>query len=175
MSQSQPYQRGEPPGEPGPAMLPLRPPAFACEIQPRIRPSSYPPPFAARMRGRIKRALGDAFGLARFGVNLTTLPPGAVSALQHSHSEQDEFVYVLSGELTLVSGADRHVMTAGMCVGFPAGGASHHFENRSSDEAAFLEVGDRSEGDRVSYPNDDIAAVRDQAGWRFTHKNGEPY
>nr|WP_276207801.1 cupin domain-containing protein [Novosphingobium panipatense] len=153
----------------------LRAPAAASEMPPRTKPSNYPAPFAQRMSGRTKRPLGDAFGLSNFGVNLTTLSPGAVSALQHIHSKQDEFVYVVSGELTLVSGADLHVMTAGMCVGFPAAGTSHHLENRSPREATFLEVGDRSEGDEVSYPADDITAVRDRSGWRFMHKNGEPY
>lgn len=161
--------------EPGRVTTKLRVPAPACDMPVRTKPSNYPAPFAERMSGRTKRPLGDLFGLANFGVNLTTLSPGSVSALQHNHSKQDEFVYVVAGEITLVCGADLHLMTPGMCVGFPAGGASHHLENRSSREASYIEIGDRAEGDEVSYPADDLTAVRNGNGWRFTHKNGEPY
>ena len=152
-----------------------RAPILAVRASPRTKPSNYPPIFAERMAGRTKRPLGDLFALANFGVNLTTLAPGAASALQHQHSKQDEFLYVVSGELTLVSGLDTYSMSAGMCVGFPASGASHHLENRSPNDASYIEIGDRSGGDEVSYPADDLAAERDGDGWRFTHKNGEPY
>ncbi|HEY8352647.1 MAG TPA: cupin domain-containing protein [Sphingomonadales bacterium] len=150
------------------------PPVSAAEVPPRKVASSYPPEFARRMGGREKRALGDHFGLRNFGVNFTRLEPGAVSALQHRHSRQDEFIYVLEGGITLVSGAEEHVLTPGMCAGFPAGGASHHLENRGDRPALYLEVGDRSAGDEVTYPFDDLAAHRTENGWRFTRKNGAP-
>ena len=154
-------------------MIPLA--ILASAAAPRSRPSNYPEPFASRMAGRTKRPLGDVFGLTRFGVNLTTLEPGARSALQHSHSLQDEFVYVLEGELVLVTGEIETVLGPGLCAGFPAAGISHHIENRGEHPATYLEIGDRTAGDAVSYPHDDLVAVRDGAGWRFTHKDGAPY
>mgnify|MGYP001427368704 CR=1 FL=1 len=147
----------------------------AADAPPRMKPSNYPPPFAARMEGRVKRPLGDLFGLANFGVNLTRLEPGAVSALQHRHSRQDEFVYVLEGELVLVTGATETRLTPGMCAGFPAGDSPHHLENRSAAPALYLEIGDRTEGDEVSYPADDLVAMRRDGGWVFTRKDGTPY
>lgn len=153
----------------------MKPPLKAADVPLRETATAYPQPFAIRMKRRHKRQLGDQFGLRNFGVNLTALEPGAVSALQHRHSRQDEFIYVLDGEVTLVSGTDEHILAAGMCVGFPAGGGSHHLENRSDHPASYLEIGDRTEGDEASYPFDDLVAHREGSGWRFTHKNGEPY
>jgi uncharacterized cupin superfamily protein len=147
----------------------------ATDVEARKKPSNYPEPFAARMLGRSKRQLGDLFGLSNFGVNLTTLEPGAVSALQHSHTRQDEFVYVMEGELWLVSGNEQERLSSGCCVGFPAGGISHHLENRSATPAVYLEIGDRSEGDEVVYPDDDLKALREGGSWIFTRKNGVPY
>jgi uncharacterized cupin superfamily protein len=152
-----------------------RGPVIASEAPLRMSRSNYPEPFASRMRGRQKRPLGDLFGLTNIGVNLTMLEPGAVSALQHEHTKQDEFIYVLDGELVVVSGTEEWTMSAGWCVGFPAGKGSHHLENRSSRPATFLEVGDRTPGDRVSYPFDDLVAVLDGRVWRFARKNGEGY
>lgn len=148
---------------------------IAAETEPRTKPSNYPPQFATRMTGRIKRPLGDLFGLTNFGVNLTTLEPGAVSALQHRHTRQDEFVYVLEGEAVLVCGDEIVPLKPGMCAGFPANGRSHHLENRSDKPFLYLEIGDRTEGDEVGYPADDLAAVREGGAWRFTHKDGSPY
>jgi uncharacterized cupin superfamily protein len=147
----------------------------ASEAAARSTPSNYPEPFASRMRGRTKRPLGDPFGITNFGVNLTTLDPGASSALHHVHSRQDEFVYVLEGEVTLVSGDREMLLCAGMCAGFPAGNAAHHLHNRSEHRATYLEVGDRSSGDEVAYPVDDLVAVREDNAWRFHHKDGSPY
>ncbi|WP_237182329.1 cupin domain-containing protein [Roseomonas marmotae] len=138
--------------------------------------SSYPAVFAARMAGRVKRPLGDLFGLRNFGVNLTVLEPGAVSALHHAHSQQDEFVFILEGEAVLVSGEEEVVvLRAGYCAGFPAGGAAHHLENRSAGPVRYLEVGDRTEGDGVVYPLDDLLALREDGRWRYRHKDGPPY
>ena len=143
----------------------------------RIRPSVYPEPFASMMAGRVKHPLGDLFGLANFGVNLTRLAPGAVSALRHAHVRQDEFIYVLAGTPTLVTDAGETPLKPGMCAGFKAGtGNGHHLINRGATEAVYLEVGDRTPGDAATYPDDDIAAELGPDGkWRFLHKDGTPY
>lgn len=136
----------------------------------------YPEPFKARLAGRLKRRLGDAAGLKNFGVNRVTLEPGAMSALRHWHQRQDEFIYVLAGEVVLITNAGEQVLTAGMAAGFPAGEANgHHLINRSTAPATFLEVGDRTPDDQVTYPDDDLAAVAGEAGWVFFHKDGQPY
>jgi uncharacterized cupin superfamily protein len=129
------------------------------------------------MAGREKRPLGDLFGLTHFGVNLTRLAPGAASALRHAHTRQDEFVYILEGEPTLVTDAGETVLRPGMCAGFKAGsGDAHCLVNRSERDVVYLEIGDRSDGDAVTYPDDDLAAVLGPDGkWRFVHKDGTPY
>ncbi|MGH8664304.1 MAG: cupin domain-containing protein [Burkholderiales bacterium] len=151
--------------------------ARALDIPPRAQASNYPQPFAARMAGRQKRALGDYFGLTNFGVNLTRLAPGAISALKHAHSAQDELVYVLQGTATLVTDRGEVELLPGMCAGFKAdGGNAHQLVNRGIDDVLYLEVGDRSAGDAVVYPDDDIQAGTDAAGQRrFTRKDGTPY
>jgi uncharacterized cupin superfamily protein len=160
-------------------MKPANPPlaVFGEEIPPRARPSNYPPAFAIRMQGREKRPLGDLFGLQSFGVNLTRLAPGAMSALRHAHARQDEFVYILSGFPTLVTDEGASLLEPGMCTGFAAGsGNAHHLVNRSDDDVVYLEIGDRATDDVVTYPDDDIVAIRTEAGgWRFTSKSGEAY
>lgn len=148
----------------------------AAAVAPRSRPSIYPEPFAARMAGREKRVLGDLFGLSNFGVNLTRLAPGAHSTLMHRHSRQDEFIYVLEGAPTLVTESGETALRPGMCAGFPAGGLAHHLVNRTDIDAVYLEIGDRTAGDRADYPEDDLAARLDRDGrWRFFHKDGRPY
>jgi uncharacterized cupin superfamily protein len=149
----------------------------ALEAPARTRPSNYPEPFASRMKGREKRALGDLFGLQNFGVNLTRLAPGAVSALRHAHTRQDEFVYILEGRPTLVTDGGETALEPGMCAGFRAGtGDGHHLQNRTGEDVLYLEVGDRSEGDAAAYPDDDLQAVFDGPGrWRFTRKDGKAY
>ncbi|HYK13002.1 MAG TPA: cupin domain-containing protein, partial [Burkholderiales bacterium] len=138
--------------------------------------SNYPESFKPRVAGRAKQRPGDALGLKNFGVNLTTLKPGAASALRHWHAKQDEFVYIVSGEVVLVTGRGEQVLTPGMCAGFPAGKADgHHVVNRSPRDAVFLEVGDRTPGDGATYPGDDLAATALESGWQFTHKDGTPY
>lgn len=148
---------------------------LAMDVPPRTKASLYPAPFAARVQGRIKRQLGELFGLHNFGVNLTVVQPGFISALHHAHSQQDEFVYVVEGELVLFSGETSTVLTAGMCAGFPAGGAAHHLENRGTRPAAYLEIGDRTAGDEVTYPDDDLKLTAADSGWVVTHKDGTPY
>ncbi len=128
------------------------------------------------MAGRVKRQLGDVFGLTNFGVNLTRMVPGAISALRHSHSRQDEFIYILEGTPTLVTESDETELRPGMCAGFRAGeGGGHQLANRSNDVVVYLEVGDRTAGDHVFYPDDDIEAYLEDGAWRFRRKNGEPY
>jgi uncharacterized cupin superfamily protein len=148
----------------------------ASEVAPRTKPSNYPEPFASRMAGREKRPLGDLFGLSNFGVNLTRLAPGAVSALRHAHSVQDEFIYILQGHPVLVTDAGETPLSPGMCAGFKAGtGNGHQLLNRTDEEVVYLEVGDRSAGDSAIYSDDDIQAALVQGQWRFAHKDGSPY
>src|SRR5258707_13826419 len=117
----------------------------AADVAPRKTRSNYPEKFAARVGGRVKRPLGDAFGLTIFGVNLTTLPPGAMSALRHAHTRQDEFVYILEGTPTLITDAGETMLKPGMCAGFKAAsGDAHHLVNRSESDVVYLEIGDRT-------------------------------
>jgi uncharacterized cupin superfamily protein len=148
----------------------------AKNAAPRTKPSNYPEPFASRMAGREKRPLGDVFALTNFGVNLTTLAPGAVSSLRHMHSKQDEFIYVLEGHPTLITNAGQTLLAPGMCAGFKAdNGDAHQLVNLSNEPATYLEIGDRSAGDSGTYPDDDIVAILVDGKWRFTHKDGQPY
>ena len=138
--------------------------------------STYPKQFREQVSPRSKRVLGDALGLTHFGVNLVELQPGAWSSQRHWHSAEDEFVYVVSGELTLVSDAGGQVLTAGMVAGFPAGRADgHHLVNESAAPAVYLEVGDRSDEDEVRYPDIDLVLTRRPEGREFRHRNGRPY
>jgi uncharacterized cupin superfamily protein len=139
--------------------------------------SGYPEPFAAICKDREKRALGNAFGLDQFGVNLTRLGPGAASAQRHWHSHEDELVYVLEGEVVLVSDAGEQVMTAGMCAGFKAGVPDgHQIVNRSDRDAVFLEIGTRATEGGADYPDIDMIVRRSDDGkWRYLHKDGTPY
>jgi uncharacterized cupin superfamily protein len=148
----------------------------AADAPLRVKPSNYPEPFASRMSGRDKRPLGDLFGLASFGVNLTRLHPGAQSALRHAHTIQDEFVYILEGSPTLVTDAGRSRLWPGMCAGFKGGsGDAHHIVNETTEDVVYLEIGDRLPGDGVAYPEDDIEARMIDGRWRYTHKDGTPY
>ena len=148
----------------------------AADVPPRTKPSNYPEPFASRMTRRKKRMLGDFFGLENFGVNLTTIAPGGESALMHTHSKQDELVYVLEGEAVLATPSGETRLSPGMCAGFPAGGEAHHILNRGDRDLVILEIGDRSGGDEGNYPQDDLQAVMGKDGkWRFARKDGTPY
>ena len=156
---------------------PTYPVAVVAEKAPfRTKASTYPEPFASQMAGRRKQPLGDLFGLANFGVNLTRLAPGAVSALRHAHTRQDEFVYILQGHPTLHTDEGRVQLSPGMCAGFKAGtGNGHRLINETAHEVVYLEAGDRTPGDEGSYPDDDLKAMRVQGEWRFVHKDGTPY
>ncbi len=158
------------------APTPPKPPALDPDtVQPRIG-SSYPEPFAKAVADREKRALGDAAGLKNFGVNLVRLPPGAISSQRHWHSRQDEFVYVVDGELTLVTDSGEQILGPGMVAGFPAGVRDgHHLINRTRSDAHYLEVGDRSDGDEVDYPDIDMLRRNLDGEGRYIHKDGTPY
>jgi uncharacterized cupin superfamily protein len=148
----------------------------AADAPLRAKASNYPEPFASRMKGREKQPLGDLFGLANFGVNLTRLKPGAQSALRHAHTKQDEFVYILEGRPTLVTDAGRTPLAPGLCAGFKAGtGDAHHLLNETAEDVVYLEIGDRAPGDAGVYPDDDIEARLVEGRWAFTHKDGRPY
>lgn len=148
----------------------------ADEVPDRKNRTSYPPPFAQLFVGREKKALGNFFGLSNFGVNLTRLAPGAISSLRHSHTLQDEFVYILAGHPTLYTDAGAMPMSPGMCAGFKAGsGDAHRLVNESYKDAVYLEIGDRTAGDEVSYPDVDLVASERAGIWVFRHKDGKPY
>lgn len=149
---------------------------LATDVPPRTRPSNYPEPFASRMVRREKRQLGDVFGLANFGVNLTRLAPQAVSALRHAHTRQDEFVYIVQGHPTLHTDAGKTQLAPGMCAGFKAGtGNGHRLVNETAQDVLYLEVGDRTAGDEVSYPDEDLKALMVGGKWTYSHKDGAPY
>jgi uncharacterized cupin superfamily protein len=128
------------------------------------------------MEGREKRPLGDLFGLANFGVNLTKLAPGAVFSLRHAHTKQDEFIFILEGHPTLQTDEVNTRLSPGMCAGFKAGsGNGHRLVNETSQVVVYLEVGDRTPEDKAYYPDDDIKAVMMDGKWSFQHKDGWPY
>jgi uncharacterized cupin superfamily protein len=153
------------------------PMALAASDAPvRTKRSNYPEPFFSRMSKREKRPLGDLFGLKNFGVNLTRLRPGGESALLHRHSKQDEFIFILEGEPTLVTDRGEIHLRPGMCAGFPAQGIAHQLVNHTDADSVYLEIGDRSTGDEGTYPNDDLKASLGSDGqWSFTHKDGKSY
>jgi uncharacterized cupin superfamily protein len=143
---------------------------------PTDRRTGYPPPFDRVVIGRERKRLGNAAGLDQFGVNLTTLRPGAASALRHWHEQEDEFVYVLEGELVLIENEGETVLRPGDAAGFKANTPNgHHLINKSDRPAVYLEIGTRSRNEKVEYSEVDLLVVRDQSGMRYAHKNGEPY
>jgi uncharacterized cupin superfamily protein len=138
--------------------------------------SSYPAAFQAAVQGREKRVLGTLAGLTQFGVNITRLKPGAASSQRHWHEKEDEFVYVLEGELVLIDDAGEALLRPGDVAGFKAGEPNgHHLVNKSSRDAVYLEIGTRATVDRVHYPDIDLVNEKDVRGGRFQHKSGESY
>jgi uncharacterized cupin superfamily protein len=142
---------------------------------PTVVGSSYPAPFDRPCAGRKRQRVGDAAGLSDFGVNLMRLPPGAWSSQRHWHSAEDEFVYVLEGEVVLVTDTGEETLRSGDCAGFKAGVQDgHHLQNRSAEEAVVLEVGSRkTQEDEGDYPDIDMRFLKNDAG--FTRKDGAPY
>jgi uncharacterized cupin superfamily protein len=140
----------------------------------QVKGTGYPPPFNAPCADRIRRRLGDAGGLTDFGVNLMHLPPSGWSSQRHWHSHEDEFVYVLEGELVLIEDDGETVLRAGDCATFAKGtGNGHHMMNRSGSVAIYLEVGTRSPDDVTTCS--DIDMMSTNADGRFVHKDGTPY
>jgi uncharacterized cupin superfamily protein len=144
-------------------------------LPPRLG-SSYPAPFRDAVGAREKRVLGDPAGLTQYGVNLVHLPPGAWSSQRHWHSHEDEFVYLLEGELSLITDAGEKTLSAGMCAGFPAARPDgHHLVNRGERTAVYLEIGSRHDDDLVAYPDIDMKMHTENDRAVFTHKDGKPY
>ncbi|MEM6867562.1 MAG: cupin domain-containing protein [Cyanobacteria bacterium P01_C01_bin.121] len=139
--------------------------------------TAYPTEFRAAVEGRSRQRVGNASGLTNFGVNLTTLAAGSQSALRHWHSAQDEFVYVVQGELVLITDEGEQTLGPGEMAGFAAGVANgHHLVNRSNQPATYLEIGDRTFPDRADYPDDDLLCMPTEDGHRqFIHKDSRPY
>jgi len=144
-------------------------------LQPN-RSSGYPEPYRSRVLPREKRALGDAFGLTKIGVNLTTLMPGKESSMRHWHTHEDELVYVLEGEVVLVTDSGEQPVRPGMCAGFAAGArAGHHFVNRSDRPAVYLEISNRDDADSASYSEADLLWSPPGHPGRYTRRDGTPY
>jgi len=159
-------------------MQPLRKPALDPRTVAPHNSTGYPEPFRSRVLPRDKRRLGDALGLTKIGVNLTTLPPGKESAMRHWHTHEDELVYVLQGEVMLRSEAGEQLLTAGMCAGFPAGSADgHQLVNRSASPALYLEISNRATAEDVAHYSDaevDLVWNAPQTRGRFTRRDGSP-
>jgi uncharacterized cupin superfamily protein len=156
--------------------MPLLKPALdPATLQPNTG-SGYPEPFRSRVLPREKRALGDALGLTKIGVNLTTLYPGSESSMRHWHSHEDELVFVLSGAVVLVTDAGEQTLTPGTCAGFKAGsGNGHQLVNRGSVPAVYLEVSNRDAADAAVYPDVDLLWNPPGAPDQYTRRDGTPY
>jgi uncharacterized cupin superfamily protein len=138
--------------------------------------TGYPAPFNKAVEGRSRKRLGNAIGLAQFGVNICTLKPGAASSQRHWQHTEDEFVYMLEGEVVLCEDGGETVLKPGDAAGWKAGVANGHcLINRSNRDAVILEVGTRAPAEKVTYPDIDMLYERDAAGRRYTRKSGEPY
>jgi uncharacterized cupin superfamily protein len=157
-------------------MSKLKAPAFDPKDLPEQSSTGYPEPYKSRVAGRHRRRLGDTAGLKNFGVNLTRLDPGAESSMRHWHAKQDEFIYVLEGEVTLVTDAGRQKLSPGMAAGFPAGKTDgHQLVNETDRPVLYLEIGDRTPEDGATYSDVDMAARMVDGKWVFTHKDGSPF
>ena len=141
------------------------------EQVPAKKGTNYPEEFKHLVAGRTKKRLGDAAGIKNFGVNLVTLEPGSCSSIRHWHLLQDEFIYVIKGPIILVTNDGEEILQTGAIAGFPAGEANgHHLINKSEEIITYLEIGDRTMGDEVTYPDHDLSAQLTEQGWKFTNK-----
>ena len=137
--------------------------------------ASYSKEFAGVISGREKQRIGDAAGLTQFGVNITRIKPNSASALRHAHDNEDEFIFMLEGELVLHEDDGEIVLKPGAAAGFKAGsGIAHCLINRTDRDAVYFEVGTRAKSERVHYPDVDFVMERDDGGRRFYRKSGEP-
>jgi len=158
--------------------MPVTTPALDPNTVEATSRSGYPQPYRSRVLPRHKRRLGDALGLTRIGVNQTTLPPGKESSMRHWHTHEDEFVYVLEGEVVLRTEAGEQLLRAGMCAGFAAGARDgHQLVNRSDRPAIYLEISDRDNADTAHYADPDVDLVWNapHAPGKFTRRDGTPY
>jgi len=141
--------------------------------------SGYPEPYRSRVLPREKRALGDPLGLTKIGINHTTLPPGKESSMRHWHTHEEEFIFVLSGEVVLRTDAGEQVLKAGMCAGFPVPdkepGDGHQLVNRSSEPVVYLEISNRDKADQAHYPDVDLHFHGASAAVMFTRKDGSRF
>lgn len=146
------------------------------ESVPEQTGSNYPQELQHIIKGRSRKRLGKAAGLTNFGVNLVTLQPGSCSSIRHWHGKQDEFIYIVEGEITLVTNEGEQHLKPGDCAGFPAGEVNgHHLINQSNSLVKYLEIGDKTPGDTVNYPDVDLVAKDSDTGWVFTRKDGSSY
>ena len=154
-----------------------KPPAFDPQDVPESNATAYPEVYRAANQQRYNRRLGPHAGLKNFGVNITRIVPGGQSSHRHAHTKQDEFVYVLSGEVVLETNSGAQTLGAGMCAGFPAGtGDAHRFVNRSTADVLLLVVGDKSPNDEATYPDIDMHAKLGADGkYSFTRKDGSAF
>ena len=138
--------------------------------------SGYPQPYNEAVKGRARAVLGNFFGLDQFGVNVVTLAPGSWSSQRHWHEGEDEFVYVLDGQIVLVDDAGEHIMTSGMCAGFKAGNSNgHHLKNLSSLPASYLEIGARLQNDKAHFSDIDMVAIKEDGAFRFVKRDGSEF
>ena len=152
-------------------------PAFDPKDLPESNATSYPDKFKAMNSRRWNRRLGNHVGLTNFGVNLVRIEPGGQSSARHAHTKQDEFIWVLEGEIVLETNEGRQTLSPGMCAGFTAGcGNAHRLVNETKDSVMFLVVGDRTPFDEVTYPDVDLHGKADADGrFVFTKKDGSPH
>ncbi len=137
---------------------------------------AYPDQYKPLVPGRAKKVIGDSLGLKNYGVNIVKLEPGGCSSVRHWHTRQDEFIYVIEGEITVVNDDGEFIMSAGMVAGFPGGAENgHHMFNRAEKDAIFMEVGDRLPGDSVDFSDVDLLSRQLKAGWQFTNRKGKPF
>lgn len=156
--------------------MPLQKPALDPTTLTPHTTTVYPEPYRSQVLPREKRRLGDAVGLTQIGINRTTLMPGKLSSMRHWHTHEDEFVYVLEGDVVLCTDAGEQVLTAGHCAGFPAGSNDgHHFANRSARPAVYLEISNRNKQDSAHYCDPQVDMQWSAALGLITRRDGSSY